>query len=65
MAGQDSMLRAARRPTAVVGLTMTACGIVFLFTPVSVQGLLQRTFLALAAIWIMALAVQSRRRPAD
>jgi hypothetical membrane protein len=65
MAGQDSMLRAARRPTALLGLTMTACGIIFLFTPVAYQGVPQRIFLTLAAIWIMALAVQSRRRPHD
>lgn len=53
--------------TLVLGGTMTAAGIGFLFTPVAVQGVAQRVFVALAAVWIFVLAVQSGfgRRLAD
>lgn len=52
-------LRPLRVVTLFLGATMTAIGIVFLFISPDVQGVPQRGFVALAAIWIAFLAVRS------
>ena len=59
MARDVAWLRPVRRSTLVLGGTMTAVGIGFLFTPVAVQGVVQRAFVALAASWICVLAVRT------
>jgi hypothetical membrane protein len=53
--------RPLRSVTLILGATMTAVGIAFLFTPPEVQGVPQRVFVGLAALWICVFAVQSGR----
>lgn len=52
----DPALRRLRPVTVLLGVTMTGIGIAFLFTPPDVQGVPQRAFVALAAIWIALVA---------
>ena len=59
----DPTLRSLRTLTSVVGVTMTSIGIGFVFTPPEVQGVPQRAFVVLAAIWIVVVAVYSMRSP--
>jgi len=60
VANVDRALGPLRTVTLVVGTAMTAVGIAFLFTPPEVQGVPQRIFVALAAVWIIFLAIRSR-----
>ena len=59
----DRALRPIRSGTILVGAIMTAVGIAFLFTPPEVQGVPQRAFVSLAALWIVYLAVAARASP--
>lgn len=59
LASVDKVMRPLRAITLVLGSAMTTVGIIFLFTPPEVQGIPQRLFVALAAIWITFLAIRS------
>ncbi len=59
----DQALRSLRAITLVVGTAMTGVGIAFLFTPPAVQGVPQRIFVGLAAVWIVAFAARSMSAP--
>lgn len=59
----DPILKPMRAFTFVVGAAMTAVGVAFLFTPTDVQGIPQRIFVALAALWIVFLAIRSQTSP--
>jgi hypothetical membrane protein len=52
----DPALRRLRPVTILLGVTMTGIGIAFVFIPPGVQGVPQRAFVALAAIWIAVVA---------
>jgi hypothetical protein len=54
----DQAIRPFRAITLVLGSAMTTVGIVFLFTPSEVQGVPQRIFVLLAALWIVLLALR-------
>jgi hypothetical membrane protein len=59
MARRVEAMQPLHRLTPVLGGTMTAVGLGFLFTPVAVQGVPQRIFTVLAAAWICSLALQA------
>lgn len=59
LARADRSMRSVGPVTLILGSLMTAVGIGFLFTPAEVQGVPQRVFVALAAVWITFLAVRS------
>jgi hypothetical protein len=57
----ERSLRPLRSATLFLGGTMTGIGIAFIFTPPEVQGIPQRAFMGLAALWLLFLAALSRR----
>jgi hypothetical protein len=63
VASVDRVLQPLRAATLVIGTAMTAVGIAFLFIPPEVQGIPQRVFVALAAVWIVSLAIRSMAAP--
>ena len=68
LARADRSMRSAEPVTLILGSLMTAVGIAFLFTPAAVQGVPQRVFVVLAAVWITFFAVRSGgsfRAPAE
>ena len=68
LARADRSMRSVEPTTLILGSLMTAVGIGFLFTPAEVQGVPQRVFVVLAAVWIAFFAVRSGgsfRAPAE
>ena len=63
LAQEHPWLGPLRSVTTVLGTTITAVGIAFLFTPPEVQGVPQRVFVGLAAVWLIYLALRSVRSP--
>jgi len=53
---EDGSLRRMRRVTRLAAVAFTVVGVVFVFTPPEVQGVPQRLFVGVAALWIVALA---------
>lgn len=60
IATKDRALRPLRAITLIVTAAMTAVGVIFLFTPPAVQGIPQRVFVGLAALWIIFFAALTR-----
>ena len=64
LANADRAMRSLRTATTIVAAAMTSAGIAFLFTDPEVQGIPQRVFVVLAAVWIVLLALQSMKTSA-
>ncbi len=64
LANVDRAMRSLRTATTIVAAAMTSVGIAFLFTDPEVQGIPQRVFIALAAVWIVLLALRSMKTSA-
>jgi len=63
LATPDRALWPLRVITLVVATAMTTVGVIFLFTPAAVQGIPQRVFVGLAAVWIIFFAARTRLGP--
>jgi hypothetical membrane protein len=63
LATPERALWPLRPITLVVATAMTTVGVIFLFTPPAVQGIPQRVFVGLAAVWIMFFAARTRLGP--
>ena len=61
----DTALRSLRVVTFVVGAATLAVGMAFLFTPPEVQGIPQKIFVVLGAVWIVSLGARSLNPPPE